>query len=257
MAFLHAGILAIIEGITEFLPISSTGHLILASHAFGIADTDFTKSFEIIIQLGAILAIVVLYWRTFLFNRNYWPKIIAGFVPTAIVGFTFYPLIKHVLLSSPLITLWSLLIGGIALILIEKFHKEKESHKEDLSQLSYTQAVLIGCFQAVSVIPGVSRAGATIVGGLIVGTKRKTAVEFSFLLAVPTMLAATGLDVVKSHTSFTPDQVVILSVGFVIAFLTALVVVKYFLLYIQNHSFVSFGVYRIMLALVYWLVLLR
>lgn len=257
MTIFHTIILAIIEGVTEFLPISSTGHLILTSHALNILDTNFTKSFEIIIQLGAILAIVVLYWKTFLFKRKYWPKIIAAFLPTAIVGFTLYPLIKRVLLSSPSITLWSLLLGGVVLILIEKFHEEKDSHSDDMSHMTYRQAFLIGCFQALSVIPGVSRAGATIIGGLVTGAKRKTAVEFSFLLAVPTMLAATGLDLVKSRSSFTSDQTLALSVGFLVAFLVALVVVKYFLHYIKNHSFVPFGVYRILLAIIYWLVLLR
>lgn len=257
MDLLHALILAIVEGITEFLPISSTGHLVLVSHALAIPETDFTKSFEIIIQLGAILAVVVLYFKTLLYKRQYWPKLLVAFLPTALVGFTLYPLIKHVFLDNPLITLISLLVGGIALIAVEKIHKEGETHASDLSHVTYQQAALIGCFQALSVVPGVSRAAATIVGGMVMGVKRTTAVEFSFLLAVPTMIAASGLDLVKSHSRFTSNEYLTLAVGFIGAFIVALIAVKYFMQYIKQHNFIPFGIYRIIIAIIYFLVFVR
>lgn len=257
MDLLHAIILAGIEGVTEFLPISSTGHLILASLALGIPDTEFVKSFEIIIQLGAILAVVVLYFKTLLYKRQYWPKLFLAFLPTAIVGFTLYPLIKNVLLSNPIVTLLALFIGGVALIAIEKVYKEKDEHAGDLAHITQKQAVMIGCFQAIAVIPGVSRAAATIVGGMLSGVKRDVAVEFSFLLAVPTMLAASGLDLVKSHASFTASEYQILAVGFVGAFIFALISIKYFIRFIKNHNFIPFGIYRIVLSLLYLLIILR
>ncbi len=257
MDFLHVIILAAVEGVTEFLPISSTGHLILVSHALGITDTEFVKSFEIIIQLGAILAVVALYFKTLLFKRQYWPKLFLAFLPTAIVGFTLYPLIKHVLLDNPIFTLLSLFLGGIALIVIEKTYKEKDQHVGDVAHITQRQAVMIGCFQSVSVIPGVSRAAATIIGGMLSGVKRETSVEFSFLLAVPTMLAASGLDLIKSHASFTSSQYQLLAVGFIGAFLFALVSVKYFIKFIKNHNFIPFGIYRIILSILYFLIILR
>jgi undecaprenyl-diphosphatase len=257
MDLFHALILAAVEGVTEFLPVSSTGHLILTSHALGIADTEFVKSFEIIIQLGAILAVVVLYFKTLLYKRQYWPKLLLAFLPTAIVGFTLYPLIKHILLGNPIFTLISLFVGGIALIVIEKIYKEKEDHVADLAHITQKQAIMIGCFQSISVIPGVSRAAATIIGGMLSGVKREVSVEFSFLLAIPTMLAASGFDLLKTHASFTSSQYQILAIGFVGAFVFALISVKYFIQFIKNHNFVPFGIYRIVLSILYFLVIFR
>jgi len=256
MDVFQAIILAVVEGITEFLPISSTGHLILTSHALGIPDTDFLKSFEVIIQLGAILAVVALYWRTLLYQKSIWPKLFLAFLPSAIVGFTLYPFIKQVLFSTPLITLLALLIGGILLIVVELLYKEKEDHASTLSHITLRQAILIGVFQAASVIPGVSRAASTIIGGMLVGTKRKTAVEFSFLLAVPTMFAATGLDLLKSNASFTSNEIMLLLVGFIGSFLVALLAIKTFLKLIAHHTFIPFGIYGIALAILYFFVLM-
>lgn len=252
MDIIHALILSVVEGITEFLPISSTGHLILASHALGIPDDNFVKSFEIIIQLGAILAVVILYWKTLLYKKEYWPKLFLAFLPTAIVGFTLYPFIKKVLFSTPLITLSALLIGGVLLIVVELLYKEKEDHASSLSHITNRQAILIGIFQSLSIIPGVSRAAATIIGGMLVGTKRKTAVEFSFLLAVPTMAAATSLDLLKNHASFTQAEILPLLVGFIGSFLIAILAIKTFLKIITKHTFIPFGIYRIVLAIVYY-----
>jgi len=253
MDLLQVLILSVVEGITEFLPISSTGHLVLASDVLKITQTDFVKSFEIIIQLGAILAVVVLYWKKLLSSKDLVLKIIVSFIPTAILGLVFYKIIKSFLLGNTMVTLWALFLGGIALIVIEKFYKEQPHHLENIEKLSYKNAILIGLAQSVSMIPGVSRAAATILGGLFVGLKRKAAVEFSFLLAIPTMAAATGLDLIKSEFSFTTSEWGLLAVGFVGAFITAILAVKYFLRFIEKHTFVAFGVYRIILAIVFFL----
>lgn len=257
MDFLHAIILSLVEGITEFLPISSTGHLVLASDVLNIAQTEFVKSFEIIIQLGAILAVVVLYWKKFVASRELCLKVLTAFIPTAVIGFGLYKVIKMYLLGNTMVTLWALFLGGIALIIIEKFYKEQPHHFETIEKVSYKKVLLIGLAQSISMIPGVSRAAATILGGLFVGLKRKAAVEFSFFLAIPTMAAATGLDLVKTSFSFDSSEWTILAIGFVGAFITALFAVKYFLKYIEHHTFVAFGVYRILLALVFWFVFMK
>ena len=223
----------------------------------GVAHSEFVKSFEVIIQLGAILAVVVLYAKTLVTNHKLWPRIIVAFLPAAIIGYTFYNFIKIYLLGNVEVVLWALFLGGIILIIWEKYYQEQEHHLDKIEKLSLRKAFLVGVFQAFSVIPGVSRAGATILGGLIVGLKRKAAVELSFMLAIPTMIAATGLDLVKSSFNFTAQEWSILAVGFVGAFLTALLAVKYFLRYIQHHSFVAFGVYRIVLAVILWFVLVH
>ncbi len=252
MNLLQAAILGIIEGVTEFLPVSSTGHLILAARALGLSQTEFLKTFEIIIQCGAILSVIVLYWRSLLVNLEVLKRVLVAFFPTAVLGFTFYRIIRHFLMASSQVVLWSMFIGGICIIVFESFHRERDDDLEDLSAIPYRTSFLIGLFQSVAMIPGVSRSAATIVGGLILGLKRKTIVEFSFLLAVPTMLAATGLDLVKNVDQFSVMQVYILSIGFLISFFSALVGVKFLLSYIKKHSFVSFGIYRITLALLFW-----
>lgn len=253
MDIIQAIILAIVEGITEFLPISSTGHLVLTAELLKIPQTEFVKSFEVIIQLGAILAVVLIYFKRLLTSRKLWPIIALAFIPTAIVGFTLYPIIKGVLLGNPQVTLWALFLGGIALIVWERFYKEQPHHINDVEKLSYKKALLVGVFQSMSVVPGVSRAASTIIGGLTVGLTRKAAVEMSFFLAIPTMVAATGLDLIRSEFSFSANEWMILAVGFIGAFITALFAVKFFLRYIANHTFVAFGLYRILLAVVFWL----
>ncbi len=257
MDFLHATILSIVEGVSEFLPISSTGHQVLTASLLNIPETDFVKSFEIIIQLGAIMAVVVLYFKTFMQNLEVWKRIIAAFIPTAIVGFVLYKFIKAYLLGNIMVTLWALLIGGVILIIFELLYKEKDHHVEQIEQISLKNAFFIGVFQSLSVIPGVSRAAATIIGALFLGTKRKAAVEFSFLLAVPTMIAATGLDVVKANFSFSSQELITLGIGLIIAFITAMLTIKFFIRFIQHHTFIPFGIYRILLAIVFWLVFLR
>ncbi|HET7098762.1 MAG TPA: undecaprenyl-diphosphatase UppP [Patescibacteria group bacterium] len=253
MNFIHVLILSITEGLTEFLPISSTGHLILVSRILNLEPTNFVKTFEIVIQLGAILAIVVLYFKKFLLNFNLVKKLLVAFIPTAVVGFTLYPLIKDQLLGNSAITLNALFLGGVALIVIEWFLKRKKTEIKNPTEVTYKQALLIGTFQSLSVIPGVSRAAATIMGGRLTGLDRGTAVEFSFLLAVPTMLAATILDIYKSREMITPGGSITLFVGSVLSFLFAIIAVKFLIGYVKKHDFTIFGIYRIILAILFWM----
>ncbi len=247
-------ILGIVEGITEFLPISSTGHLMLASAAFHLQQSEFLKSFEIIIQLGAILAVVVLYWKK-LWNFELIKRLIVAFIPTGILGLLFYKIIKHYLLGNTTVVLCSLFIGGLLLIIFERWHKNQPTLTEELSTISYRDCLIIGLFQSVAMIPGVSRSAATIVGGLILGYNRKQIVEFSFLLAVPTMLAATGLDLVKNIHSFSGGQMSNLIVGFVVSFVVAIAAIKWLLGFIKNHTFTWFGVYRVAIAVAFFLII--
>jgi undecaprenyl-diphosphatase len=257
MDIFQAIVLSVIEGVTEFLPISSTGHMILAASLLGIGESEFVKSFEIIIQLGAILAVFFMYLKFLLKNPGVWVKLIAAFLPTAIVGLVFYHDIKLYLLGNTNVVLWSLFIGGVALVVWERLMKsrnlgDKKEVAKGIEDLSFKKAFIIGVFQSLSVVPGVSRAAATIIGAISMGLSRQAAVEFSFLLALPTMFAATGLDLVKSGFSFSSSEWGILLIGFVGAFVTAALSVKYFLKFVKNHTFVSFGVYRILLALIFW-----
>jgi undecaprenyl-diphosphatase len=249
-------IFGIIEGVTEFLPISSTGHLMLTAKLLGLSQTEFLKTFEIVIQFGAILSVVVLYWKTLLVNLEVLKRVILAFLPTAALGLLFYKIIKHFLMKSSQVVLWSMFIGGICLIIFELLHKEKDGAVDDISNIPYRTAFIIGLFQSIAMVPGVSRSAATIVGGLILGLRRKTIVEFSFLLAIPTMLAATALDLMKNASQFSMEQINFLSVGFILSFVFALLSVKFLLNFIKHHSFISFGIYRIVLALSFWLFIL-
>ena len=254
MNLLHALILGIVEGITEFLPVSSTAHLILAGHALKLPDSEFLKSFEIIIQLGAILSVVVLYWTKF-WNWEVLKKLVVAVIPTGVIGLTVYKAVKGYLLGNVTVVLATLVIGGIALIVFERFRDGAESDV-DFSEITYKRAFLVGLFQAIAIVPGVSRSAATIVGGSLLGISKRTIVEFSFMLAVPTMLAASGLELVKGRGALAGNYAV-LGVGFVVSFITAIIAIKSFLGYIKKHDFSVFGWYRIVLAVVYFLVFLR
>lgn len=254
MQSLDAVILGIVEGLTEFLPISSTGHLILTSHLLDLPETDFLTSFQIIIQLGAILAVVTLYWRKLFFDRELMQRIAVALLPALGVGFLFYATIRT-LLESQLTVVTALFIGGVILILFERYRKEPE-HPTTVESLSYRQAFLIGLGQALSVIPGVSRAGATILGGLLTGLSRSAAVEFSFLLGVPTMVAATTLDIAKHHSAFSAADIQSLAIGFIVSFIVAIIAIKFLLRYVETHSFAAFGVYRIVVAVLFAAILL-
>lgn len=257
MNYFDAIILAIVEGVTEFLPVSSTGHLILSSHLLGLAETEFLKTFEIVIQLGAILAIVFLYRDKLLQGPKVWKNIIIAFIPTGIIGLTVYDFVKEVLLGSAYVTVISLIVGGILILLIEKFYKPENAAEVEIEQLSLRKTLLLGVIQTIAVIPGVSRSGATIFGGMFMGFNRKTAADFSFLLAIPTMLAASGYDLLKSGSEFSQTEYSLLAAGFAGSFVVAYVVVKQFLRFIQNHTFTVFGWYRIIAALAFWLLVLR
>ncbi len=258
LSYLHAAILGVVEGLTEFLPISSTGHLVLVSALLKIPETEFIKSFEIIIQLGAILAVVIVYFKK-LFSWGLLKRLFVAFLPTGILGLTLYKIVKQYLLGNVAVVVASLFIGGIILIVFEKWVAKKEPVPNEASALktietiSYSDAFIIGLCQSVAMIPGVSRSAATIVGAMLLGHDRKVAVEFSFLLAIPTILAATGFDLVKNYQSFSGNQAGVLVVGLVVSAFTAFAAITWLLTYVRTHTFKAFGVYRIILAIIVWL----
>ncbi len=250
MGFLDVIILGIVEGITEFLPVSSTGHLILTSHLLGIPQDTFIKTFEVAIQSGAILAVAIIYMERLLKDLETWKRIITAFIPTAILGFLLYKLIKS--LFSPMIVSAMLILWGIVFIVVEKFFYDESRVKvRDVDDVSYTQAFVIGLFQSLAMIPGTSRSGSTIIGGMLLGLSRKTATEFTFLLAVPTMFAATGYDLLKNMHAFASQNWIHLAVGFVVSFVFAYLSVRWLLNYVSRNSFVPFGIYRIILGLIF------
>ncbi|MEK7651704.1 MAG: undecaprenyl-diphosphate phosphatase [Patescibacteria group bacterium] len=254
MSYIHATILGIIEGLTEFLPISSTAHLILASDLMNLVQSEFNKSFEIIIQMGAIFSVVFLYYKD-IFKWAMIKKLFVAFVPTAIIGLLLYKFIKGYLIGNTVVVLWALAIGGLLLIIFERVFAKKiaanESESMGLSEITYKQSFIVGLFQSIAVIPGVSRSAATIIGGMLWGVKRKVIVEFSFLLAVPTMVAATALDIYKNMGAFTNSDWKVLSLGLVVSFVTAVLAIKFFIAYIQKNTFSAFGWYRILLVIVF------
>jgi undecaprenyl-diphosphatase len=251
--YLKAILLGILEGLTEFLPVSSTGHLIVASNLLNFNEIP-GKTFEIIIQLGAILAVCFLY-RKKLFHtvlhlkekksQNFTINILAAFLPAAILGALLHDFIKSALFS-PLIVAISLIIGGIIMIIVERLNiKEETQEIEDISAIT---AVKIGLFQAIAMIPGVSRSGSTIIGGMILKLPRKVATEFSFFLAIPTMLGATVFDIYKNHEALSFDHGLVIMTGFIAAFLSALLIIKPFVLFISKNGFTVFGYYRIIVG---------
>ena len=248
-------ILGIVEGVTEFIPVSSTGHLILASELLGY-DADLWAVFNVVIQLGAILAVVVLYWRTFwavltgLFHNKpeswrFVRNVLVAFVPSAILGFLLIDRIDAMLGSAEVVA-WALLIGGIAMLAIEKV--APQGTERGVADISFGKAVGVGLFQCLSVIPGVSRSGATILGGLSLGIERRTAAEFSFFLAIPTMLGATTLTLAKNHDQLGAVGFGGIALGFVVSFIVALVVIKWFIGIVSRRGFAPFAWYRIVVG---------
>lgn len=250
MNLIQSIILAIIEGITEFLPVSSTGHMILASSIMKIQDVAFVKTFEISIQLGAILAIVMIYAKRFLQGISIYLKLGFAFFPTAVIGFFAYTFIKTYLFNSTIVAI-SLVMGGIVLIIIDKKVVVQKSRVVNMDDISYKNAFFIGLIQCFSMIPGVSRAAATIIGGVFNGLDKKQATEFSFLLAVPTMFAATGYDLLKTSVIFSKQEIILLSIGLLIAFCSAWIAVKIFLKIVENYGFKHFGYYRIIIGIIF------
>jgi undecaprenyl-diphosphatase len=247
---IKAAILGVVEGLTEFLPISSTGHMILASAAMGIHEDEFVKTFEVFIQLGAILAIALMYIKRFFRSLDIYFKLFAAFLPTAVIGFLAYDYIKAYLFN-PIVVSVSLILGGVILILIDKKVVNQQSSLAEVEDMSYKNAFLIGLCQCLSMVPGTSRAAATIIGGVFNGLDKKQATEFSFLLAVPTMMAAGGYDLIKSDLVFTNAQLTMLGTGFFVAFGSAWLAVKLFLKYVSSHGFTAFGWYRIVLGILF------
>jgi undecaprenyl-diphosphatase len=250
MNIFHTIILSIIEGLTEFLPVSSTGHMILASSLMKMQETDFTKTFEIVIQLGAIMAVFALYWKRFFVSLDIYLKLAVAFIPTGILGILAYKAIKHYLFN-PITVSTSLIIGGVILILLDKWTEKKESRYKSIEEISFKDAAMIGLFQCVSMIPGVSRAAAAIFGGIYSGFNRKQAAEFSFLLAIPTMIAASGYDLFKNRDNIHKDDLTIILIGAAIAFVVAIFAVKAFVSFLTKRGFKVFGYYRIALGILF------
>lgn len=253
MLWWQALIFGIVEGLTEFLPVSSTGHLILTAHLLGLEQTEFMKSFVIAIQLGAILAVVLVYWRSFLIRTETLKRVIAAFIPTAFIGFVLYGVIKKVLMTNESLIVLSLFSGGVLLILFDRWHKVKTASLDDLNKIPFSKCFLIGAVQSLAVIPGISRSAATILGGLTVGLKKRCVVEFSFLLAVPTILAATLFDLVMNGSAFGGADWSMLLLGGVVSFGVAYLSIHFFIRHIQDHGFTAFGIYRIGLAVIFWI----
>ncbi len=248
MSWFEAIILAIVEGLTEFLPVSSTGHMVLASSLMGIEGDDFTKLFIIVIQLGAILAVFALYFNRFFQSIDFYIKLIVAFIPAAILGMLFSDKIDE-LLESPMAVAISLVVGGVVLLFVDSWFKDPEIHSVD--DINYRDAFKVGCFQCLAMIPGVSRSGATIVGGMSLKMSRQVAAEFSFFLAVPTMLGATlkkTLDFSLEHSEINADQINLLILGNVVAFIVAALVIKGFIGFLNKHGFRLFGWYRILVG---------
>lgn len=251
MSIIHAVILGIVEGLTEFLPISSTAHLIFTSSFLHIPQTQFTTFFEVFIQSGAILAVVVLYSNYILKYQKLIVPLIVSFIPTAIMGLLFHKLIKTVFFESPNLIVSALFIVGLLFIAIEYLISKKQltlSHQ--IGDITLTQAVIIGVVQSCAIVPGVSRAGAVMLGMMYVGYKREDAAVYSFLLAIPTIIAASGYDLLKTDFGVVSNSgnIIALSVGFVVSFATALVVIKWFISYLQKNTLTGFGIYRIILS---------
>jgi len=250
----QAIIIGIIEGFTEFLPISSTGHMIVASSFLGIEENALIKAYEVIIQFAAIMAVMLIYKDKMSFKKVLlWQKLILAFLPLAIVGFIFKDHIKA--LFNVQTVAWMFIIGGIIFLVVEYFYKEKESHVSDVEEVSYMQALWIGIAQIFSLVPGTSRAGATIIGGLLTGLDRKTSMEFSFLLAIPVMAAVTGYDLLKHYQDFADANWGAFVIGFITAFIVAYLTIKLFLVFIQRFTFVAFGIYRIIFGIILLIVI--
>lgn len=257
MTIIHAILLGVLEGVTEFLPISSTGHLLIAEKLLSIAPTEFTKSFTIVIQLAAIFSVIVLYGKTIISKPRIMWNIAVAFIVTSMIAFPAYKLVKSVFMENIWITVGALFFGGLIFILLEYLFKKHPPSIENISNISFSKSAWIGVAQSISIIPGVSRSAASIFGGMLVGATRQTAVEFSFLLALPTMVAATGLDMLNIGFSFTNEEYLLLAIGCIAAFVSALFAIKTFITFVKSHSFIPFAIYRIILSLVLTIIFLR
>jgi undecaprenyl-diphosphatase len=264
--FLTIILLGIVEGVTEFIPVSSTGHLILAGALLGYDETHFVV-FNVVIQLGAILAVLVLYWRTFmavligLFQRRpeswrFLRNVVVAFLPSAVIGLMLINYIEA-MLASPMIVAVALIVGGVAILVVER--TAPQGHEKGVADISFKKAVAVGFIQCLSMIPGVSRSGATILGALSLGVERRTAAEFSFFLAVPTMLGASTLELFKHRHDLGGVGLGGIALGFLVSFLVAIVVIRWFIGIVSKHGFAPFAWYRIAAggAALIWLLSIR
>jgi len=251
MTVFEAIVIAVVEGITEFLPISSTGHMIIAEALLGMQIDEFTKAFTVNIQFGAILSVVVLYWKRFLQSWSFYQKLFVAFLPAAFIGFIAGDFIDS-LLENVMVVAIMMLLGGILLLFVDKwFNKESKNQK-----ISYPRALKIGFWQCIAMIPGVSRSAASIIGGMQQKLSRTNAAEFSFFLAVPTMAAASAYKLIKDYKHFNSENINILFIGNIVAFIVAMIAIKTFITFLQKHGFRVFGWYRIVVGLVLIILLL-
>jgi undecaprenyl-diphosphatase len=247
MSVIEAIILAIIEGLTEFLPVSSTGHMIIGSSVMGIASHPFTKMFTVAIQLGAILSVVVLYWKRFFQSLEFYFKLFVAFIPAAIIGFLFSDKIDALLERVDVVG-YTLILGGILFLFIDKIFKDTDNSDHEVT---YPSALKIGFFQCIAMIPGVSRSAATIIGGLTQKLNKKKAAEFSFFLAVPTMFAATAYSIFKFYKNggtFGSSEITLLAIGNIVAFVVGVIAIRSFINFLTRHGFKVFGYYRIVVG---------
>ena len=239
-----AFILGVVEGITEFLPVSSTAHLILTSEFLQLKENNFLISFNIIIQVAPIFSVIYIYWERIIFSKQLWFKLAVSFFPTGVVGFLFHKQIEELFSTSSAIIF--MILTGIIFILFEIFNKNIFTVKNEL-EISYKTAFLIGCFQSLALIPGISRSGSTILGGMILGLNRETSIRFSFLLAIPTTLIASGYQIIKTKMDFSNFEILI--IGSITSFLFAIIAIKTFLKIVEKYRFIPFGIYLIILGL--------
>lgn len=254
MNIIESIVIAIVEGLTEYLPISSTGHMIITSSLMGINKDEFTKIFEVAIQLGAIMAVVVLYWRKFIdFSKwQFYARLIVAVIPALVFGKLLSKTIDN-LLESPLTVAITLFAGGIVLLFIDRYFVHNTL--DDERQISFKQAFLTGLWQCLALIPGVSRSAASIIGGMQQGMNRRLAAEFSFFLAVPTMFAATVYKLYSNPNPFTGEQIKLLAIGNVVAFLVAIVAIRFFIGFLQKYGFRFFGWYRIIAGIILFILI--
>jgi undecaprenyl-diphosphatase len=247
MSYLQAIIIAIVQGITEFLPVSSTGHMIITQSILGIESTPFVKTFTVTIQLGSILSVIILYWKRFFQSMDFYYKLFVAFIPAVVLGLLLKNFIES-LLGNVLVVAISLLVGGIIFLFVDKWFKNTSDEKKQ--EISFLSALKIGLFQTISMIPGVSRSAATIIGGLTQKLTRKNAAEFSFFLAVPTMFAATALELFGIYKDIKHDDILILAIGNIVAFVVAMFAIKFFIAVLVKYGFKAFGYYRIIVGAV-------
>jgi undecaprenyl-diphosphatase len=256
MTVFESIIIAIVQGITEYLPVSSTGHMIITESLLGMEQTPFLKTFTVAIQLGSILAVLVLYWKRFFQSLKFYYKLFIAFIPAAVIGFFFKDFIEEKLLGNVWVVAISLFVGGVIFLFIDKWFRKNEM--EEKQELKYLSAFKIGLFQCIGMIPGVSRSAATIIGGMTQKLNRRNAAEFSFFLAVPTLFAATALELydIFKEGNINSEQIKLLAIGNLVAFVVAAIAIKAFITFLTRYGFKIFGYYRIVVGLVLIILLL-